>query len=562
VNSNTSVKRALRGAAAILAVGSMVVTGAAWGNDAIQLDGDTASTNPQLSYGSGSGDRACDTRGLPVNGVITVNYNGSGSSGHFQAGEPLTVSFGAPAGVTSATTAVAPTVPTNWDSNDDTFTIPFTTTVDPASAGGAVEVTVRGDASGYDAGAAAGSGRPKFQVQVDCSTTIDPGTRDTTAPIVTLAHIVDGNNGWNKTAPVTVAVTATDDKAVTGIVCTDSLDGGTPASIPVTNGALSVTCDGIHELGCVASDAAGNHSATGTDRVKLDTVAPATTFTGTTPDKSDGTDAAGDDWFNQAVVLHWSCADATSGPVSATTQDDLTGEGRDQSATGRCEDMAGNTSEDTQDGVNIDLTAPALNITGADSGSYDVCSVPARPTSSPTDALSGLNPVTAGDSWTTPAQLGLGTSTYEAHADDYATNHSSETRRYVADKYGSAFSGVLQPINTDGSSRFKLGSTIPVKFTLTCKGTPVTNAVASLRLTQGDSAPDAGVDEAISTAASTTGNLFRYDATAGQYIFNLSTKLGYTNPNGTSLKFAQGTWTLSVVLGDGSVNNVKIQLVK
>jgi len=48
----------------------------------------------------------------------------------------------------------------------------------------------------------------------------------------------------------------------------------------------------------------------------------------------------------------------------------------------------------------------------------------------------------------------------------------------------------------------------------------------------------------------------------GQYIFNLSTKLGYTNPNGTSLKFAQGTWTLSVVLGDGSVNNVKIQLVK
>jgi hypothetical protein len=560
VNSNTSVKRALRGAAAILAVGSMVITGAAWGNDAIQLDGDTAVASPQLSYGSGA--RACSTRGLPVDGLITVNYNGNGNATHYQAGEPLTVSFDEPVGVSSATTAAVATVPTNWDSNDDTFTIPFTTTVAPTSAGGAVEVTVKGDLSTYDAGADAGSGRPKFQVQVDCSTTVDPGPGDTTKPTVTLTHTVDGNNGWNKTAPVTVTVTAHDDVAVTSTVCTDSIDGGTPESIPVTDDALSVTGDGIHALSCVASDAAGNHSAPGADQVKLDTVAPAITFTGTTPAGADGTDDAGDQWFKQSVNLHWTCADDTSGPVSTADQKPLSSEGRGQSATGGCEDNAGHTSSDTQGGVNIDLTAPLLNITGAASGSYDVCSLPARPTSAPTDALSGVNLATVGESWIAPAQLGLGTSTYEAHADDYATNHSSETRTYVADKYGSAFSGVLQPINADGSSRFKLGSTIPVKFTLTCHGTPVTNAVASLRLTQGDTAPDTGVDEAISTAASTTGNLFRYDPTGQQYIFNLTTKVGYTNPGGSTAKFAQGTWTLSIVLGDGSVNNVKIQLVK
>ena len=562
MNSNTSAKRALRGAAATLAVGSMVITGAAWGNDAIQLDGDTAVASPQLSYGSGSGVRACATRGLPVDGLIIVNYNGGGSASHFQAGEPLTVTFGEPAGVSSATTTAAPTVPGNWDSNDDTFTIPFTTTVAPTSAGGPVEVTVTGTASGYDAGADAGSGRPKFQVQVDCATT-EPGTGDTTAPTATLAHTADGNNGWNITAPVAVTVTVDDDVAITSTVCTDSLDAGTPVPIPVTDGALSVTGDGIHELSCVASDAAGNHSAPGTDQVKLDTVAPAITFTGTTPAGADGTDAAGDQWFKQSVTLHWSCADDTSGPVVTTDQKTLDAEGRGQSATGNCEDNAGLTSSDKQGGVNIDLTAPAVNITGPASGPYDVCSVPARPTSAPTDALSGVNPATVGDSWSTPAQTGLGTSTYEAHADDYATNHSSETRTYVADTYGSAFSGVLQPINTDGTSRFKLGSTIPVKFTLTCKGTPVTNAVASLRLTQGDTAPDAGVDEAISTAASTTGNLFRYDPAGQQYIFNLTTKVGYTNPSGGApVKFAPGTWTLSVVLGDGSVNNVKIQLVK
>lgn len=32
------------------------------------------------------------------------------------------------------------------------------------------------------------------------------------------------------------------------------------------------------------------------------------------------------------------------------------------------------------------------------------------------------------------------------------------------------------------------------------------------------------VTEAISTSAATTGNLFRYDSTNEQYIFNLSTK--------------------------------------
>lgn len=40
-----------------------------------------------------------------------------------------------------------------------------------------------------------------------------------------------------------------------------------------------------------------------------------------------------------------------------------------------------------------------------------------------------------------------------------------------------------------------------------------------------------------------------YDATSGQYIFNLSTKAGYTQTvNGASqtVSFAQGTYTLSI----------------
>jgi VCBS repeat-containing protein len=78
-----------------------------------------------------------------------------------------------------------------------------------------------------------------------------------------------------------------------------------------------------------------------------------------------------------------------------------------------------------------------------------------------------------------------------------------------------------------------------------------------------DSEPDAGVNETTSMLTATTGDLFRYDATSGQYIFNLSTKTGYTNPNGTTVTaFSQGTWTLTVILQDGTSRSVNIQLVK
>ena len=62
----------------------------------------------------------------------------------------------------------------------------------------------------------------------------------------------------------------------------------------------------------------------------------------------------------------------------------------------------------------------------------------------------------------------------------------------------------------------------------------VPEKVEKMFVKQGDSQPDPGVDEAISTSAATTGNLFRWSDS--QYIFNLSTKLGYTNPDGTDAR--------------------------
>jgi hypothetical protein len=76
-------------------------------------------------------------------------------------------------------------------------------------------------------------------------------------------------------------------------------------------------------------------------------------------------------------------------------------------------------------------------------------------------------------------------------------------------------------VNTDGSSVFKLGSTIPVKFNLTgaCAGNP--NLIANIYIFQvtNSSGP---VNEAVSTSAADTGTLFRYSG--GNRIFNLGTK--------------------------------------
>jgi hypothetical protein len=112
-----------------------------------------------------------------------------------------------------------------------------------------------------------------------------------------------------------------------------------------------------------------------------------------------------------------------------------------------------------------------------------------------------------------------------------------------------SWSGVLQPINADGSSVFKLGSTVAVKFALTGVSAGITNLAATLTLAK-ISSTIVGTDmEAVSTSAASTGNAFRYDSIAGQYIFNLSTKTMST-----------GSWRLSINLGDGVSRTVTISL--
>ena len=112
------------------------------------------------------------------------------------------------------------------------------------------------------------------------------------------------------------------------------------------------------------------------------------------------------------------------------------------------------------------------------------------------------------------------------------------------------YSGVLQPINSDGSSIFKLGSTVPIKFQLKDSNDNYASmAIAQLHVAKVTNSIVGDQIEAISSGNANTGNLFRYDASSNQYIYNLSTK-----------SLSKGTWQLIITLDDGTIHNSIISL--
>jgi hypothetical protein len=123
-----------------------------------------------------------------------------------------------------------------------------------------------------------------------------------------------------------------------------------------------------------------------------------------------------------------------------------------------------------------------------------------------------------------------------------------ETRRDCIFWVEPKFVGFLQPINDDGSSIFKLGSTVPVKFQLlnadgSCKG----DAVATLSVAKVENDIVGTYQEATSTSAADSGNAFRYSD--DHYQFNLGTK-GLT----------QGAWCLQVTINDSVAHEALISL--
>ena len=108
---------------------------------------------------------------------------------------------------------------------------------------------------------------------------------------------------------------------------------------------------------------------------------------------------------------------------------------------------------------------------------------------------------------------------------------------------GSAGHAILQPIDVDGSSVFKQGSTVSAKFRVCDAGGASIGApgvVASFRLASTSVGVDGPIDEAV--VSTTPDTAFRWSATDQQWIFNVSTK---------SL-VANRTYNYEISLNDGS----------
>jgi hypothetical protein len=187
-------------------------------------------------------------------------------------------------------------------------------------------------------------------------------------------------------------------------------------------------------------------------------------------------------------------------------------------------DTAGNTAEGSFTVTVVDTTAPTISplettvnvLVGAPSSVLVAPSV--------SDVVD-TDPELTNDA---PLAFGAGTTDVTWTATDFSGNISTSTTHVVATY---AFSGFLQPIPLPVST-FKAGSTIPVKFRLAdYYGNSIANAAVK-----------------ISTGGPSLG-LARYDATAGQYIFNLSTK-----------GMAPGALTITATLDDATVKFVTVTL--
>jgi hypothetical protein len=198
--------------------------------------------------------------------------------------------------------------------------------------------------------------------------------------------------------------------------------------------------------------------------------------------------------------------------------------------------------------IKIDTKKPVVTASLPGTGVYLMNEVVSA-TWSATDPTPGSGLATASSGTVSVDTSSVGAKTLivpAGTATDFAGNESLLVTKTYYIRY--FFGGILQPINADGSSIFKLGSTIPVKFQLTdYNGNFVTIAVATIKVAKVSDGIVGDDIEAISTSAATTGNLFRL--ADSQYIFNLATK-----------PLSKGTWQIKITLDDGTSQPVNISL--
>jgi hypothetical protein len=449
---------------------------------------------------------------IAAGGSTTINYkiapaaaSDPQSGCNADDGSPVTITLSVPAGVTASATSftLSGCAPTS-----KAVTFSSSSTGDHA-----INVSTISDN---------GAGTYKNEANWTLHVT---GSSDTTPPVLTLPA--------NITTEATSALGATVIYAATAL---DAVDG--PVSVTCTPASGSTFPLAVTTVNCSATDDAGN-TANGSFTVTVvDTTAPVLTLPSNITEEA--TSGAG-----AAVSYSASAVDTVDGavtPVCVPASGSVFPLGP---TTVHCTatDAAGNTSADETFTITVvDTTAPDLTVPSnmtVDATSAAGATVTYTATAS--DLVDGS--VTPHCTPSSGSTFALGTTTVSCTATDAAGN-TSEPETFTV-TVTVPWTGIRQPINADGSSSFKLGSTVPVKFAA------FSGLTATLKVTKQDSTPDGTYVEPVNSNPADSGWVFRYDLTGGQYIYNLGTK-----------NLTAGDWYLHIDLGDGVDHVVKISLRK
>ncbi len=347
---------------------------------------------------------------------------------------------------------------------------------------------------------------------------------DKTVPTIT-AQTSPGPNSynWNNTD---VTVTFTADDALSGIAS-------------VTEPAIVMTEGANQYIGAEALDKAGNKAASNIP-LNIDKTPPTITAQSLPQPNELG-------WNNTEVTVSFSGQDSLSGIKSVTQPITVSKEGKGRVISGESVDFADNKTATTLS-VSIDRTPPSITIASPVAGVEYILNAPILANWFVSDVLSGVALATG----TVPDGEAINTSTvgtkiFKVVVMDNAGNKIEQPLSYYV-RYG--YNGVLPPINQDGSSIFKLGRVIPVKFQLKDgAGNFIFTAIARIYLSKVSNDVTGTEIEAESVGEANSGNLFRYSSADNQYIFNLGTSY-----------LSQGTWRIRIELDDGSSKYVNLSL--
>ncbi|WP_086667111.1 HYR domain-containing protein [Lentzea kentuckyensis] len=330
-----------------------------------------------------------------------------------------------------------------------------------------------------------------------------------------------------------------------------TVDFSSPTAIDTVDGTVSVACDhqsgtvyplGTTTITCTASDHAANVTRGSFTVSVIDADSPAVTVPSTITAEAGGP--------NGAIVTYPvpSSHDTVDGdlPVTCDHASGATYPLGDTTVTCSATDKANNASTNTFTIRVVDTTPPSLThladqvVTATTSNGASVSYTPPTATDLVNGGLSvGCTPSPA-------TTFSLGTTKVTCTATDAAGNVGSTSFQVVVTY---SWSGLLQPVS-EGAT-YRLGGTVPVRFSLTGASTGITTATARLWLAQVAGGSPSSEITATPTGSATSGNTFRYDPTNNLYIFNLSTK-----------SLEPGKWRLRIDLGDGSSHVITITLTR